>query len=557
MANWVGSLLFVLAIAVAIGLHEWGHFVTARWFGMRAERFFLGFGPTLWSMRRGETEYGIKALPLGGFVRIAGMSIGDTRQPPVAEAVFDPETVAADRRQADDPPRPGRAEWLAPADHLPHVPSLTWHRLCDELTRRGVSEADRRWLVNETVRRARPDAALREVAGIFTTVASERLPDTGRVGDVRHRVLRGDAGRFFHDRPAWQRGIVLVAGSTMHFVQAIAVLFLALWAFGSRPVPVVDAVLPGSPAQHAGLRSGDRIVTVDGRPVHGFDEARSVISAHPGDQISISVVGRDGARHVQLTPAVVVGELAPGSSLASTGLEPRDRIVAVAGQPVVGRSDLASAGGQSGSVVVTVERVKASGEVVASEISVPADLLDDLTAHVSGLAGFEPARRRLGLLGAAKATAVGESSFPMLVKMTFVGIGAVFGPQGLSSLPAQLAGGERDPAGGASLVGATMIAGEGVSESGLFFLLVLVASLNVFFGIFNLAPLPPLDGGHLAVLVVERAVNAVRSLLGRQPDYRVDPRTVTAIAVPVIIVVGMVALAFLVLDITNPLQLPQ
>ncbi len=102
-----------------------------------------------------------------------------------------------------------------------------------------------------------------------------------------------------------------------------------------------------------------------------------------------------------------------------------------------------------------------------------------------------------------------------------------------------------------------MLAGQGMSESGLFFLLVLIASLNVFFGIFNLAPLPPLDGGHLAVLVVERGVNAVRNLRGLEADYRVDPRTVTAIAVPVIIVVGMVALAFLVLDITNPLRLPQ
>lgn len=550
MANWVGSLLFVVAIAIAIGLHEWGHFVTARWFGMRAERFFLGFGPTLWSIRRGETEYGIKALPLGGFVRIAGMSLGDTRQRPVAEVVFDPEMVEADRSQVAE------AETI-PLARVPATPSPTWRRLADELTRRGVAEEDQAWLVNETMRRAGQNTHPREVAEVFTRLAAGRLNDTARVGAVRHRVLRGDAGRFFHDRPLWQRAIVLAAGSTMHFVQAIAVLFVALWAFGGQAVPVVDAVLPGSPAANAGLRPGDRIVAVEGQLVDGFDEARGVISAHAGEQIRLAVVGNGGARHIRLTPAVVIGILEPGSPLARAGLQTNDRIVSVAGEPVAGRSDLAAADKRSGSVSVTVERMQASGERVAVEVGVPAELLEDLAARVAGLAGFHPDRTGLGPVEAAKATMVGESSFPTLVKMTFVGIAAVFGPQGLASLPDQLAGGERDPAGGASLVGATMIAGQGMSESGLFFLLVLVASLNVFFGIFNLAPLPPLDGGHLAVLVVEGGVNALRSLRGLEPDYRVDPRTVTAIAVPVIIIVGMVALVFLVLDITNPLRLPQ
>ncbi|MFN2556679.1 MAG: site-2 protease family protein [Nitriliruptorales bacterium] len=556
MANWVGSLLFVLAIAVAIGLHEWGHFVTARWFGMRAERFFLGFGPTLWSIRPGETEYGIKALPLGGFVRIAGMSIGDIRQPPVAEAVFDPEMVAAERRQTAD--GPGREDrFVVPAAHVSTVPTASWHRLDDELARRGVPEVDRRWLVTETVRRADPDAGLKEVAELFTILAAERLTDTGRVGDLRHRVLQGDAGRFFHDRPAWQRAVVLVAGSTMHFVQAIVILFVALWAFGVHWIPTVDTVLPGSPAYDAGLRPGDRIVAVEGVAVSSFEEARSVISAHPGEPLRLTVAGQGAVRHIRLTPAIAVGPLEPGSPLASSGLEPQDRLVAIAGQPVDVRSELEAASRRGGQVPVTVERAQATGERVVFEISLPAELLDDVAEHVTGLAGFVPARARLGPLQAAKATIVGESSFPMIVKMTFVGIAAVFGPEGLASLPGQLAGGERDPAGGASLVGATLIAGQGMSQSGLYFLLVLIASLNVFIGVANLAPLPPLDGGHLAVLLVERAVNAVRALLGREPDYRVDPRTVTAIAVPVIVFLSLVFLTFLVLDITNPLRLPQ
>jgi membrane-associated protease RseP (regulator of RpoE activity) len=74
MDNLLGILLFILALMLAIVFHEGGHFATAKLFGIKVERFFLGFGPTIWSTRRGETEYGIKALPLGGFCKIAGIS---------------------------------------------------------------------------------------------------------------------------------------------------------------------------------------------------------------------------------------------------------------------------------------------------------------------------------------------------------------------------------------------------------------------------------------------------------------------------------------------------
>jgi membrane-associated protease RseP (regulator of RpoE activity) len=67
-------LLVILALIVMIMLHELGHFATAKWGGMKVTEYFLGFGPKLWSIRRGETEYGIKALPLGGYVKIPGMN---------------------------------------------------------------------------------------------------------------------------------------------------------------------------------------------------------------------------------------------------------------------------------------------------------------------------------------------------------------------------------------------------------------------------------------------------------------------------------------------------
>src|ERR671928_1119432 len=69
-----GIILFVVAILVTILIHEAAHFGFAKWFGIKVEEFFVGFGPRLWSVRRGETEYGIKALPVGGYCKVIGMT---------------------------------------------------------------------------------------------------------------------------------------------------------------------------------------------------------------------------------------------------------------------------------------------------------------------------------------------------------------------------------------------------------------------------------------------------------------------------------------------------
>lgn len=74
MTGTIGIVAFAVAIILAILIHEAGHFGFAKWFGIKVEEFFVGFGPRLWSTRRGETEYGVKAIPLGGYVRIAGMN---------------------------------------------------------------------------------------------------------------------------------------------------------------------------------------------------------------------------------------------------------------------------------------------------------------------------------------------------------------------------------------------------------------------------------------------------------------------------------------------------
>jgi len=84
----LGVVLFAFGITISIALHEFGHLLTAKAFGMKARRYFIGFGTRLWSFRRGETEYGIKAIPLGGFVDIAGMTALDEVRPDEKERAF-------------------------------------------------------------------------------------------------------------------------------------------------------------------------------------------------------------------------------------------------------------------------------------------------------------------------------------------------------------------------------------------------------------------------------------------------------------------------------------
>jgi membrane-associated protease RseP (regulator of RpoE activity) len=81
----IGWAIFIVALLVSVMLHETGHFVLAKRFGMKVTRYFVGFGPTIWSTWRGETEYGIKALPFGGFVKIVGMHSLDDPEDPADE----------------------------------------------------------------------------------------------------------------------------------------------------------------------------------------------------------------------------------------------------------------------------------------------------------------------------------------------------------------------------------------------------------------------------------------------------------------------------------------
>lgn len=181
--------IFSVGIIVSVFLHETGHFVTARLTGMKATQFFLGFGPRVWSFRRGETEYGARALPLGAYVRIIGMN------------------------NMDDVP------------------------LADE-------------------------------------------------------------GRTYRQKSFPRRLLVISAGSLMHLLIAVVLLFTVFSLRGElveRSGAEVGAVSANGPAAEAGLEAGDVIMSIDGQAVNGPEELGTAVrSFRPSDVVDV-VVERDGA----------------------------------------------------------------------------------------------------------------------------------------------------------------------------------------------------------------------------------------------------------------------
>jgi len=472
MSGTLGIVAFVASIVLAIVIHEAGHLVSAKLTGMRADRFFVGFGPTLWSTRRGETEYGLKAILLGGYVRIVGMGGEDEHtQLPLVEAL----PVVHDEEDA--------RRW--------------WGALESELALRGTP-SDLAHRIRDTARGLTPgpdDAAMRDALSRALTL---ELPASRRVGDVSHRLLLGDAGRRYGDRPAWQRASVVFLGPVSHLVIAFALLFAvqSVWPQSTGELTSrVSLVREGSPADLAGVAVGDVLLAVDDIASDDFLVLREALRDRP-EVPSVLVVDRGGAR----LSLPVVPEAVRESDGSRIGL------IGIATEPVL--------------------RTVGIGEAaVEAAIGAPGP---------GSPGGVVPM--------------IGES---------VTGLARILSPSGLSGLVSQAMGREdRAQDGAVSLVGAASIAGQvGAREGGLPVVLTLLAAINVFFFLFNLLPLPPFDGGHLAVLGVEGLVNGARRLRGRAPDFRVRPEAIASIAIPVIAVLVLLLVTTLWLDVTDPIRL--
>jgi membrane-associated protease RseP (regulator of RpoE activity) len=211
-AHAADVLIVVVAIVAMVMIHELGHFATAKWSGMKVTEYFLGFGPRLWSFRRGETEYGVKAFPLGGYVKILGMS---------------------------------NTEEVDPADEA----------------------------------------------------------------------------RTYRQKPFRNRLMVALAGSFMHFVMAFVLIWYLFTFVGvTQPNTTVAGFLSVAhgvdPARAAGIRSGDRIISIDGKAITSTDQLQRIVGHDPGVPLSVLVErGRTDRLHV-----FTVTPLRPSGSPTSPAL---------------------------------------------------------------------------------------------------------------------------------------------------------------------------------------------------------------------------------------------
>ena len=234
---------FVLLLGVLIFIHELGHFAVAKWLGVKVEKFSIGFGPSLFARKIGETEYVVAALPLGGFVKMLG-----------------------------------------------------------------------------------------EVPG-------EELP-------------ADEVGRAFNMRPVWQRISIALAGPVMNLLLPIVLIAAILMSGVPTITSRIGGVLPGSSAERADLREGDRIVVVDGEPIWRWQDLEERMRA-PGDGLAALEVEREGKTFSAKleraegekadvgslglswhAPPALIGVSDAAAPAAQAGLADGDRIVAVNGQPI-------------------------------------------------------------------------------------------------------------------------------------------------------------------------------------------------------------------------------
>ncbi|MDT0465755.1 M50 family metallopeptidase [Streptomyces gibsoniae] len=426
----LGIVVFVLGLLISIAWHELGHLSTAKLFGIRVPQYMVGFGPTVWSRKKGETEYGIKAVPLGGYIRMIGMF----------------------------PPGPdGRIE------------------------------------------------------------ARSTSPWRGMIEDARaqsfEELLPGDEERLFYTRKPWKRVIVMFAGPFMNLVLAVAVFLGVMMTFGVQTQTttvskVSDCVIQQSenrtkcekgdaatPAQAAGLKAGDKIVRFDGKDVPDWSTLQNDIRANPGKDVTLTVERK--GQQVDLHTHLIKNQ--------------------------VSKTD-----GNGGYV---------EGKYV-----------------YAGFLGFTPAT---GIVPQS----LGQSAQRMGDMMQN-------GVESLVSLPGKIPGlwdaafgnAPRQPDSPMGVVGAARVGGEVFTlnippSQQIAMMLLLVAGFNLSLFLFNMLPLLPLDGGHIAGALWESLRRALARVLRRPDPGPFDVAKLMPVAYVVAGIFVCFTLLVLIADVVNPVKI--
>lgn len=263
----VAAIVIFLLLVV---FHEFGHFWVAKRVGILVREFAVGFGPKLFSRKRGETVYSFRVLPLGGYVHMAGES-------PEDHGLVRGETLAV-RLDAE-----GRAEALGDPEVLKD-PDLIGRLAAGPSRESFAVELE----TEEGVRRLElsPSAILYTERSTTTLAPFERQ---------------------FMGKPVWARAATIAAGPLMNFVLA-ALIFAVYFLYTGVPAgPDVGEVLPGTPAARAGLRPGDHIAAVDGNPIRSWSQLVKTVQSRPEQPMIFDVRRGDSRLEIAVTPEVRSG----------------------------------------------------------------------------------------------------------------------------------------------------------------------------------------------------------------------------------------------------------
>ena len=438
------TLLIILSILVVA--HEWGHFIVARLCGIRVDDFSIGFGKRLFRIaKRGDTEYNVRMLPLGGFVKIAGM-------------------------EPDEAPLLAAKDMVAGREANPSTRGLG-------LAGPGLGGLE--------LRKSDPDA--HEIPLVAENVG-ENTAYTAPDG--------------FYSKPLWQRALVILAGPVMSFIFGYVVFCLMGITTGiptGKVLTRISLVEPGGEGHRIGLHAGDVITAINGKAVTDGKEMIAQINGSLGKPLVLTV-RRDGETLTKTAtprpavrddkPVIYTDVVKPGTFGQQIGLQTGDTLRGI-GADKIDSSDqalglLRKNAGKPIDLVVT--RPTSDDPITLHGVAptvLDADFLPSLNSHQIGALKIDPSAEleHLSLLDSIHAgNIVMGSLFARLGEMV--------------QRPRQL----KDNAGGIIF----MYQATGVAaKNGLVDKVNLMASLSVSLAVFNLLPIPILDGGHLLTFFIE------------------------------------------------------
>ena len=327
----------LVLLGVLILVHELGHFLFAKWAKVRVPTFSIGFGPKILSIRRGETEYAISAVPLGGYVKLAGMN-GEQDLSPVVLGVQNGSAARAAGLKAGD-------VVTAVAGHK----IMSLQTACDAV---------------DLVRIADFEIEVEREGRTLTLKVQPEASHPESVNDPRPEVLAAAEGKYksfpeiglrvgidqptldgaFYNKPLYKRFLIILAGPAFSLLFPVLVYFLVNLATAERTAAFIGEVFPGSPAAAAGLLPGDVITEIDGRKVSAWEDVLGCIHDRAGELLNVKII-RDGqSMGFSITPQAKDAKNDLGEAIK----QGRIGIVSAVPRPVIGIEDPESPAGKAG-----------------------------------------------------------------------------------------------------------------------------------------------------------------------------------------------------------------